>query len=560
MKVEAQGKEAIIRNSNGDIAIIPIKHVREVMDMIKDGCHGCIDRYVSQLPKADNYAQDGTIFDDPPKPNGMYDESYNQRYADFWGNQLRGDLTPMQAPNTLPVVEIKPGKEKYRNSTAERREDVQKVPITASNMNQYPQSVQKEFFNQQVADRPNYERIKNFALEASTGFGLVPIAGLPELISKGKHIGKAAIRLNEAGIRQSGRLVKGMIDDTFVNKKIVNDIKNRIKNIDLQETIDLKKSRMLARPVPNYDETAKFREDIISNKNKTYVENFKKDFSDMVDYGDDYWEKFKDAKDLEGMESKEYIMPTQKVYTQRIKYPKVKLLDELMDSYASPAKSSIGIGLNKFNEKEYKKEIAKFIKKNPHYTNEQIDAVANEIRSKFINEASPFEIGTAFNHELDHAVSYPTIEDWHKFEEIFDLKPDEMLTFKKIMPNEYYTGEVDEFGNMFKSNAEFGTELKARLGQIKDLLGKKGIEKTTMPELKAALKIMNNQEKYGIFNNMLDNSPYFPIKESVFRRIKDKKKLLDYMNAVTHDTRYTPHTLITGTIGGTALNEIVPKK
>ena len=58
MKVEAQGKEAIIRNSNGDIAIIPIKHVREVMDMIKDGCHGCIDRYVSQLPKADNYNVD----------------------------------------------------------------------------------------------------------------------------------------------------------------------------------------------------------------------------------------------------------------------------------------------------------------------------------------------------------------------------------------------------------------------------------------------------------------------------------------------------------------------
>lgn len=69
MKIEAQGKEAIIRNSNGDVAIIPIQHVREVMDMIKDGCHGCIDKYVSGLPKASNYAEDGTIIPDNPVIN-----------------------------------------------------------------------------------------------------------------------------------------------------------------------------------------------------------------------------------------------------------------------------------------------------------------------------------------------------------------------------------------------------------------------------------------------------------------------------------------------------------
>jgi hypothetical protein len=60
-KVEAEGKELVIRNNAGDHAIIPKKYRREVMDMIKEGCNSCIDNLVSSLPRMSSYADNGTI-------------------------------------------------------------------------------------------------------------------------------------------------------------------------------------------------------------------------------------------------------------------------------------------------------------------------------------------------------------------------------------------------------------------------------------------------------------------------------------------------------------------
>lgn len=60
--IEVEGGEIAIRNSHGDIAIIPKKHIREVQDMIKDGCNSCVDDYVKKLPKMSDYAEDGTVF------------------------------------------------------------------------------------------------------------------------------------------------------------------------------------------------------------------------------------------------------------------------------------------------------------------------------------------------------------------------------------------------------------------------------------------------------------------------------------------------------------------
>ena len=71
IQVEAEGGELIIRNGNSDYVIIPKKYRLEVQDMIKEGCHSCIDSLVKTLPVMEDYAQDGSLYSeyltpDPP--------------------------------------------------------------------------------------------------------------------------------------------------------------------------------------------------------------------------------------------------------------------------------------------------------------------------------------------------------------------------------------------------------------------------------------------------------------------------------------------------------------
>ena len=62
--IEVEGGEIAIRNSNGDLAIIPKNKVNWVKQKLSDGCHGCIDSLVETLPIASQYAQDGSVY--PP--------------------------------------------------------------------------------------------------------------------------------------------------------------------------------------------------------------------------------------------------------------------------------------------------------------------------------------------------------------------------------------------------------------------------------------------------------------------------------------------------------------
>ncbi len=85
IKVEAEGEELILRNEHGDYAIIPRKYRREVEDMIKEGCHGCIDALVATLPGVNDYAEDGSVINvtskeasdpDDPKPTSPVVETH----------------------------------------------------------------------------------------------------------------------------------------------------------------------------------------------------------------------------------------------------------------------------------------------------------------------------------------------------------------------------------------------------------------------------------------------------------------------------------------------------
>lgn len=68
IKVEAEGGELVLRNRNGDIAIIPRKYRLEALGMIREGCHACLDDLISKLPRMENYAEDGTVI--PNDKNG----------------------------------------------------------------------------------------------------------------------------------------------------------------------------------------------------------------------------------------------------------------------------------------------------------------------------------------------------------------------------------------------------------------------------------------------------------------------------------------------------------
>jgi len=48
--IEVEGQELLLKNSYGDMAIIPKKDRAKIEELIKSKCWDCIDNYVSGLP------------------------------------------------------------------------------------------------------------------------------------------------------------------------------------------------------------------------------------------------------------------------------------------------------------------------------------------------------------------------------------------------------------------------------------------------------------------------------------------------------------------------------
>jgi len=67
--IEVEGGELLIQSKEGHYAVIPAKHRQEVMDMVKGGCDGCINNYIQTLPKASDYAEDGSLYPEEPVIN-----------------------------------------------------------------------------------------------------------------------------------------------------------------------------------------------------------------------------------------------------------------------------------------------------------------------------------------------------------------------------------------------------------------------------------------------------------------------------------------------------------
>ena len=71
-KIEVEGGEILIQSKEGHYAVIPAKHRREVMDMVKDNCDDCINSYIQGLPKEADYAEDGTLISGDDKNKFSY--------------------------------------------------------------------------------------------------------------------------------------------------------------------------------------------------------------------------------------------------------------------------------------------------------------------------------------------------------------------------------------------------------------------------------------------------------------------------------------------------------
>lgn len=83
INIEAEGSELVLKNKAGDYVIIPKKYRLEVQDMIKENCHGCIDKLVETLPVMEDYAEDGTIVS----------ELYKQKTGKDWNTAKQEGLT-----------------------------------------------------------------------------------------------------------------------------------------------------------------------------------------------------------------------------------------------------------------------------------------------------------------------------------------------------------------------------------------------------------------------------------------------------------------------------------
>ena len=72
INIEAEGNELVLKNKANDYVIIPKKYRKEVQDMIKEGCHDCIDKLVETLPVMEDYAQDGSLLPDWDKVKSTF--------------------------------------------------------------------------------------------------------------------------------------------------------------------------------------------------------------------------------------------------------------------------------------------------------------------------------------------------------------------------------------------------------------------------------------------------------------------------------------------------------
>lgn len=95
--IEVEGGEIAIRNSHGDLAIIPKDRRNWIKQKLSEGCHGCIDSLVETLPVMEDYAQDGTLL---PNNTGKL-MNYDKNTDTYIATPLKEVTITTEAPQWL---------------------------------------------------------------------------------------------------------------------------------------------------------------------------------------------------------------------------------------------------------------------------------------------------------------------------------------------------------------------------------------------------------------------------------------------------------------------------
>lgn len=132
-ELEAEGGEIVIRNTNGDYAVVPKNKVEHINKLLSDGCHGCIDEFVATLPTMADYAQNGSVVGDPLTTSSVatppppiqsatlsnisdWEADYNRRRSEYQNNPLNKGVPTLGGNWRMPSNEERLNLIKYYES------------------------------------------------------------------------------------------------------------------------------------------------------------------------------------------------------------------------------------------------------------------------------------------------------------------------------------------------------------------------------------------------------------------------------------------------------------
>lgn len=131
--IEVEGGEIVIKNSFGDIAIIPKKDKTKLEDFIKNKCWDCIDNYVSNLPNTGTYAKKGLVKPGDPPTKWKVPQSTQQYTVTDKARNLQDGGQEEVSKTALKLLKSRPRKnnsqkerlKQYESFTPEERDLIQ---------------------------------------------------------------------------------------------------------------------------------------------------------------------------------------------------------------------------------------------------------------------------------------------------------------------------------------------------------------------------------------------------------------------------------------------------
>lgn len=240
--IEVEGGEIILKNSYGDISVIPTKDRAKIESMVSNGRHGEIDEYVSNLPKYNNYAVDGTIVGDPPYLGIPPISDYNKLQTNVADNTFAYKVPGMSYEQLKnQASEVNRGlvnKEREKQQRALEIEQSRKGVTMVSgmkNINESDHAKNESDYAKRVADYQIEQEHKPF-IDKVTELGTDIALNLIPEIGMAKYVGNAAKVVNAAN----------KVDDIvpIVNKSedLISSLRNELKTkgiIEQQKTPNL---------------------------------------------------------------------------------------------------------------------------------------------------------------------------------------------------------------------------------------------------------------------------------------------------------------------------------